>query len=209
MFQSRYRSTDSNITLLTDWKYVCASIGIMTCILTWNPPTASGQPTGLEVDSLSVGQTAPAFVMKRMGSMDWIRLSDYAGELRPLARAQGATKQVVVLSFFSSTCKPCEEEMPQLTEISKTYKDRDLQVFFVNMGETEAVTSEWLRERPMIQGAVVMDQYLEWAKRFGVDSLPRTIIIDKDGMVRHIEKGFASEYRERITTILELLLPFT
>ena len=170
-------------------------------------PAISAQATGLEVDDLRVGQEAPNFVMKRMGTSNFVFLHDYAGELRRAAVMRGDTPRVVVLSFFATWCKPCAEEMPHLTEIAKEYADRDVVVFFVDLNEQESAVETWLKSQPAIDGDFIMDPYAENAIKYGVEALPRTVIIGKDGIVWHIERGFETEgYRTKVRAALDALL---
>ncbi len=171
------------------------------------PAAAAAQPTGLDVESLEVGQEAPVFVMKEMGSTDYVFSRDYFGELRQEARMKGLEPRIVILSFFATWCKPCGEEMPELSRIAEENADRGVEVLFVNLGDTDQKVVDWLEEHPGIEGKILMDPFAETTKRYGVDALPRTIIIDKDGTVRFIEHGFNTEgYRERVSMALEEVL---
>jgi thiol-disulfide isomerase/thioredoxin len=187
-------------TALRVWSTALLAILSLAVLL---PGAVRAQATGLEVQELNVGQPAPVFVMKKAGSADFVFLRDYAGELRQSAVLSGAEPRIVVLSFFASWCKPCAEEMPELTTIGKAWADRDVQVFFVNLNEQDSVVLEWMAQHPGIEGTVLMDPYAENAVKYGVDALPRTIIIDREGVVRFIERGFSPEgYRQKVETAL-------
>jgi thiol-disulfide isomerase/thioredoxin len=171
------------------------------------PVTAGAQATGLDVNDLNVGDEAPTFVMKEMGTTEFIFLRDMAGELRQSAVLEGATPKVVVLSFFASWCKPCAEEMPHLSAIAERYAERDVRVFFVNLSETDGTVERWLAENPNIKGMILMDPYAENAIKYGVEALPRTIVIGKEGVVRYIERGFETEgYQEKVEDALDSVL---
>ena|GEM_PF-2269673 len=171
------------------------------------PAGAQDQPVGLEVDSLWVGQEAPLFGMRKMGTTDFVFLRDFAGELRTEARLRGDTPKAVVISFFASWCKPCPNEMAELTRISKEYEGREIVFFFVNFGESDQVAADWLARHPEIQGTVLMDQFLVTAKKYGAAVLPRTVIIDKNRTVRFIEHGFdEAHYRTDLIRAIEEVL---
>jgi thiol-disulfide isomerase/thioredoxin len=188
-------------------RYVGLIALILTGIIAGTPGQAKAQATGLEVDSLVVGDQAPTFVMKQMGELGYVFLRDYAGDLRQTAVLDGKTPKIVVLSFFASWCKPCAEEMPELALIAKEYEQREVRVFFVDLNEEESVVAAWLLEHPEIEGTVLMDPYAQNAIKYGVDALPRTIVIGRDGVVKFIERGFNTEgYHRRVTAALEQLL---
>lgn len=185
------RSTHFRTKQMRHGKIVASLAALMLAVLL--PTAAWGQATGLEVEQLNVGDPAPIFVMKKAGSADFVFLRDYAGEMRQSAILKGMEPQIVVLSFFASWCKPCAEEMPELVAIGKAWADREVQVFFVNLTEQDAAVLEWLSGHPEVEGTVLMDPYAEYAVKYGVDALPRTIIIGKEGIVRFIERGFSPE----------------
>ncbi len=164
-----------------------------------------------EVDPLAVGDKAPTFVMKKNSTTDYVFLRDYAGELRQTAVFRGDTQKVVVLSFFASWCKPCQKEAPVLADIARGFEGQDVQLFFVNWGDSDREAAEWLQTRG-VEATCLMDPFGANAKKFGVDTLPRTIIIDQQGFVQLIERGFSEEneahYREVVTgKVNELLNP--
>lgn len=174
-------------------------------------PVQAQEQQGFEVDPLAVGDKAPTFVMKKNGTTDYVFLRDYAGELRQTAVFRGDTQKVVVLSFFASWCKPCQKEAPVLADIARGFEGQDVQLFFVNWGDSDRVAAEWLQTRG-VEATCLMDPFGANAKKFGVDTLPRTIIIDQQGFVQLIERGFSEEneahYREVVTgKVNELLNP--
>ncbi len=171
------------------------------------PVSGQDQPVGLQVDSLAVGDEAPLWGMRRMGTASYVFLRDFAGELRTEARLRGVSQKNVVLSFFASWCKPCPKEMAMLTRIAREYEGRDVVFFFINFAETDQVTEAWLAKYPDIQGDVLMDSFMVTAKKYGAAILPRTIIIDKNRVVRFIEQGFVEErYWEEITGAIDMVL---
>ena len=168
---------------------------------------AVAQPTGLPVDSLAVGDPAPAFVMKKVNTTDYVFLSDYAGMLRESALRDDRSPQVVVLSFFATWCKPCAEEMPQLLAVAREFADRGVVAFLVNVSEQDSPVAAWLEQHPEISGTVLMDPFATFAIKYGVDSLPRTIIIDRAGVIRFIERGFQTEgYQTNVRAALSAVL---
>ena len=178
------------------------------CLLVLPAGARAQEVTGFEVDSLAVGMEAPTFVMKQMGTTEYVFLRDLVGELRQQAVFRGDTPKTVILSFYATWCKPCAEEAPVLAEIAEAYAEREVILFFVNFGDTDAAAAQWMVDHDLSDRTVLMDPFREIGKRYGVNSLPRTIVIDKEGIVRHIARGFADaeEYRTAITTILETIL---
>lgn len=170
-------------------------------------PGVSGQDIEVEIDSLTVGEPAPTFAIPMLGSSDYVWLRDYAGELRQQAVFKGATRKVVIISFFASWCVPCAKEMPELLQIVREYEGKDLQVLFIATGEDDETIQEWLEEHPDVQGTVLIDRHGRTAERYGAITLPRTFVIDKEGIIILIERGYHPEsYRTNMTEVLDSLL---
>jgi len=181
-----------------------------TILLAATITTAAGaqEVAGFEVDSLAVGMPAPTFVMKQMGTTEYVFLRDYTGELRQQAVFDGRTPQVVILSFYATWCHPCAEEAPLLASIADMYAEKEVVLFFVNFGDTDAAAKQWINDHGLDGRTVLMDPFREIGKRYGVNALPRTIVIDREGVVRHIERGFESQdhYRTTLITALEAIV---
>ena len=177
------------------------------CLLLLFPAGVRCQETGIVVDSLNIGQVAPAFAISEIGTNDLVYLSDFTGALRTVARLRRAEKKIVILSFFASWCVNCPKEMKALTDISQEYEGNNIKVLFVYFGESDSLTAAWLAQNPNIKGTVLMDRGYIWAVKYGVSKLPRTIIIDKDRIVRFVEYGFNPDtYRTRVEEALESII---
>jgi thiol-disulfide isomerase/thioredoxin len=172
------------------------------------PSSVFGQVAVAQEDSLQIGQMAPTFSLFELGKTDRFFLSHCTGDLPPEAIAQGLRPSVVILSFFSSTCVPCEKEMPELTGICGRYTGRNLRLLFIATQDTLASTVlSWLAARPGIQGTVLFDLYGVVKKLYRVTTLPRMFIIDRGGIIRYLERGYQPVgYEQRVTQILDHLL---
>ena len=185
-FDTNSRFTRNRWMLLSP---VTALVLIMSLMVSM-PVSGQDQPVGLQVDSLAVGDEAPLWGMRKMGTTSFVFLRDYAGELRTEARLRGSSQKNIVLSFFASWCKPCPDEMAMLTRIAREYEGSDVVFYFVNFAETDQVAENWMARHPDIEGEVLMDSFLVTAKKYGAAILPRTVIIDKNRVIRFIEQGF-------------------
>lgn len=96
--------------------------------------------------------------------------------------------KVVVLNFWTKTCGPCMEEMPDIADLARILKPMtDVALVTVSTDDTaqEAIDTlkSVLREEPPFQ--VLMDADAKVTKeRFGTTLFPETWIIDKNGVVR-------------------------
>ena len=127
------------------------------------------------------GESAPNFTLKSADG-DNIRLSEYLGH-------------VVMLNFWATWCGPCRQEMPHLNQLYETYKNLGFVVLGVNLDEKKrqarSLTSELGVTYPN-----VFDQDKKVSQSYRVDAMPTTVLIDRDGSVRHVHRGYRPGYIE-------------
>lgn len=127
-----------------------------------------------ENQKVEVGKKAPDFVLTDMNG-DKHRLSEYEGK-------------GVLLNFWATWCKPCKREMPYMDSQYQKNKNDGIQVLAVNIGESDVVVNEFIK-RHDITFPVLNDKNQEVLTAYGVDPLPITFLIDKEGKIVKIHKG--------------------
>jgi peroxiredoxin len=120
-----------------------------------------------------------------------VRLSDFKGK-------------VVLLDFWATWCGPCKIEIPWFMEFQRKYKDKGFTVVGVSMDE-----GGWEVVRPFLDRLKVNYPVLlgtdDTAGNFGgVDVLPTTFIIDKDGRIVATHQGLTGkdEFEKAIESLL-------
>ncbi len=135
---------------------------------------------------------APDFTLQD-GEGKSIKLSDLRGK-------------VVVLNFWATWCGPCGLEIPWFIEFEKQYKSRGLEIVGVSMDEDgwkaikPYVASHKLNYRVLLGNDSVGQLY------GGVDSLPTTFVIDREGRLAfppHVGLPGKNEYLNEIQTLLD------
>lgn len=146
-----------------------------------------------------------------------------APELKPGLEADGTTigelqGKVVLLDFHAMWCAPCVAGFRHWREFQSRHGDRGFKVIGVTRlyGRTDAgvvdsseAELEALRafrkkydlDYPFVVGRI--DDVTN-EERFGVDSIPTTVLIDKRGRIRHIKRGIG-DYRKLERFIVRLL----
>jgi thiol-disulfide isomerase/thioredoxin len=112
-------------------------------------------------------------------NLNKVKLSDYIGK-------------PVVVNFWASWCSPCKEEMPLFNEISSKYKQGQLVVLMVNMtdGQRETInTAKKFISDNNYNMNVLFDKDNTAAINYNIDSIPRTLFIDKNGYIVKDQKG--------------------
>lgn len=127
---------------------------------------------------------------------DLLRVGDWAPELsidRLLQAPNGAVAsweslkgKVVVLEFWATSCGPCISAIPHMNDIAEGVKDKPVQFICVTR-EEQSVVERFLQEHP-IKGWVGLDPDRSVAASYGVRAIPRTVVVDKSGMIRAITR---------------------
>ncbi len=111
----------------------------------------------------------------------------------------------VLLSFWASWCGPCREELPKLAELAMQLGDDGFFLVAVNVDQVPTVGLEFLKRYkisvPAFQvtrGELVL---------MGVDALPTNILLDSDGEVVKVFKGFEPSLIDEIRRLLETMRP--
>lgn len=117
---------------------------------------------------------APSFTLKDTNGHD-VALDSYRGK-------------VVVLNFWTKTCQPCMEEMPEIADLARILQPmNDVAVVTVSTDETAEDASNTIKA--VLNGEppfpILMDPDLSVVRdRFGTSLYPETWIIDKKGVIR-------------------------
>ncbi len=118
--------------------------------------------------------------------------------------AAGLRGRVVVLDFWATWCPPCWAEIPWLRRLHEKFDDERVQVIGISLDTTNRRTFvSWLNQRrvdwPQVWDQRGYDSAI--AARFGVDSLPVSILLAPDGRVVGVNLRGA-----RLLTAVETLL---
>jgi peroxiredoxin len=134
---------------------------------------------------------APDFTLTDANGQS-VKLSDYRGK-------------VVLLNFWATWCGPCQIEIPWFIEFEQQFKSKGLEVVGVSMDEDgwkaikPYITAHKVNYRVLLGDETVSQLY------GGLDALPTTFIIDRDGKVAftpHIGLAGKDEYLSEIQSLL-------
>ena len=117
------------------------------------------------------------------------------------------SKDVVLLDFWATWCKPCEKTMPEIQELHDEFASQGLRVLGVSIDEKGAKhVREWLDGRdfdyPM---AVDTSDSPAWF-HYGVPAVPAMFLIDREGQIVAEWKGMVDmdEVRPKIAELLKV-----
>ena len=153
--------------------------------------------------TIKIGALAPTFALKSLEN-EYIYLRDFCGELRPPIKDK--KQQVVIISFFATWCEPCHKEIAELTEALGEFEKKAIKVLLINLKEEKSTVESFLKNRSY-PGIILLDKYGMAAKNYGVTSIPRLFVVNKDGNLVWQTKGYQQDFKQEIRAVLKKLFP--
>ncbi|MBI3899565.1 MAG: TlpA family protein disulfide reductase [Gammaproteobacteria bacterium] len=162
---------------------------MVTAALVLTPPSAFAFP--------AAGAAAPDFALKSNSGHN-VRLSELRG-------------QVVLINFWATWCAPCRQELPVLQKLYARYQAAGFSLLAVNI-DADRTAADAMLTKLGVQLPTLYDadgnknQEKRVAKLYDVNSMPATLIIDRDGRVRYVHHGFQSSYEQQYEQEVRTLL---
>jgi len=130
-------------------------------------------------DSLDpTGKPAPEFTLETPDGKN-VSLSNYRG-------------QAVMLNFWATWCGPCKIEMPWFVELQKEYGPQGLQILGVAMDDSSKEDIQKFAKDMGVNYTILIGREAVGQAYGGVDVLPTTFFIDRDGNIVTREFGLQS-----------------
>lgn len=145
----------------------------------------------VSVNAGELSGPAPDITLKSTTGQN-IRLADYKGK-------------VVMVNFWASWCGPCRQEMPLLEKMHKDYKDAGFVLLGVNVDAEAADRDKFLAETP-VTFPVLDDSENTATEVFGVEAMPSSYFVDKNGNLAHLHKGYKPGEEAAYIAVIKKLL---
>lgn len=140
---------------------------------------------------VAIGEEAPDF-----------RAKSHEGNNERLAEFRG---KVVLLNFWATWCGPCRQEMPELEKLQQQYSAQGFTVLGLNIDNQIQDVNAYLKDVP-VSFPILFDPKQKISQRYNVSEMPNTVIIDRDGKVRHVHKGYQPGLINKYETEIKALI---
>jgi len=152
---------------------------VLVCLTPW--PANAAVDTGF----------APDFTLENLDGTN-LRLTELRG-------------QVVLVNFWASWCGPCRQEMPVLDRLHQRYNDAGFTVLGINV-EGEAASARAIVAKSGVTFPILVDAEQKISKLYDLKAMPSTVILDRDGKIRFVHRGFKPGDEEKYVEIVKLLI---
>jgi peroxiredoxin len=162
-------------------------------VLRWSAVLLTGFVLGSMIQSCSPARSVKAASVKpdkeRHAAPDFA-LKDADGKIVRLSDYRG---KVVLLDFWATWCGPCKFEIPWFMEFERKLKNQGLVVLGVSMDD-----DGWDAVKPFVNQLginyrIVLGNDSTADNYGGVEALPTTFLIDRDGKIAAVHVGLASK----------------
>jgi peroxiredoxin len=134
---------------------------------------------GTAIPAVAPASPAPDFTLRSMGGPN-LRLAEQRG-------------QVVLVNFWATWCGPCRQEMPHLNRLYEKYKASGFVLLGVNVDD-DARNAVDVAGKLHVSFPVLLDTDKRVSRLYDMNAMPATIVIDREGRIRYIHRGYREGY---------------
>ena len=135
---------------------------------------------------------APDFTLKSLDGPN-LRLAEQRG-------------RVVLVNFWATWCGPCKQEMPHLNRLYDKYRASGFVLLGVNVDE-DARQAAGTAAKLGVRFPVLFDAEKSVSRLYDLQSMPATVLIDRDGRVRYLHRGYRdgleASYEQQIRELVK------
>lgn len=180
------------------WTRARALVGVSFVVALTSACGGSGKPANAPGQEGGEGGSGTAQLDKPAPDLS-IQTMNGKGSVS-LASLQG---KIAIIDFWATWCGPCKKSFPALEDLSKKYSDKVV-IVGISCDDSKDGVLDWAKA----QGAtfpIGWDDGHTIAKRWKVDKMPTTYVLDGTGTVRFVHDGYHDDEADLITRELALL----
>jgi peroxiredoxin len=131
----------------------------------------------LAAGAVKIGDPTPAFNLQTLDGKT-INIASYKGK-------------VVLLDFWATWCGPCRKALPELKNLVQKNTGKPLVVISVSADDNAKAPQEFARANGMTWPQALDSKGSVIFGVFGIESLPSYVLIDAQGRIAYVMKGWA------------------
>ena len=147
---------------------------------------------GLAHAGTAIGDVPPDS-LGRTSNGDEVRVTDQHGK-------------VVVVTFWASWCGYCRRELPVLAGLQEAAGKDRMTVVAINYKDDRKVYRALVRALKDVQLTMTHDTNGAIGKAYGVEGIPRLLMIDREGKVAYVSVGYDTDSLDQIVDAANKLL---
>jgi peroxiredoxin len=131
----------------------------------------------------------------------WVNVAPVAAAPTALAQLRG---RVAIVDFWATWCGACRLAAPHLSALQARYGAQGLTVVGITTDDAEKAAT--FAQNVEARFPIVLDPDGDTTGAYGVSELPTLFLVDKRGVVRHVEVGFGPAGAAEVERLVKELL---
>ena len=123
----------------------------------------------------------------------------------PNLRLHEQRGRVVLVNFWATWCGPCRKEMPHLNRLYEKYRTSGFVLLGVNVDE-DTRNAAGVAAKLGVKFPVLLDTDKKASQLYDLNAMPSTVLIDREGKVRHVHRGYLDGYEDTYDQQIRALL---
>jgi len=147
---------------------------------------------------ISPGDEAPTFALTRI---DGDRVSNQ--QVMDLSELRG---DVVLVDFWAEWCRPCRKAMPAIEAVYSKFRGKGFEVISIKT-DGKSFGAKGKQIEASTSFPIVWDNR-GVASRYKVSTIPHLVLVDHEGIVRYVHRGYTStgSLRDSLSAQVDKLL---
>jgi thiol-disulfide isomerase/thioredoxin len=145
---------------------------------------------------------APTVAIAQPKQVPALTLRDINGRSFSLADYKG---KVVLLNFWATWCTPCRTEIPDLIKLQRQYRNQGLRIIGITYPPEKLSEVRRFTRALKVNYPVAIGTKATKALFTASETLPSTVVIDRDGVVRDVIEGimYSDEFDQKVKPLLD------